>query len=74
MMLGYEKKKINYIVSCISEFANRHGMKQNQAFRFLDKYQAIEFLKNNYDIEHTLSFEEVMGDMFVICKNNGGKL
>ncbi|MFI3213043.1 MAG: DUF3791 domain-containing protein [Eubacteriales bacterium] len=74
MNVKRRKKIIHYAVSCVSEFASRYGLKQNQAFQFLDKYQAIEFLKENYEIEHTLSFDEVIEDLFKICKNNGGIL
>ena len=31
-----------------------------------------QFLKEFYDVEHTLSFEEVLDDLTVICRRNGG--
>ena len=37
-------------------------------------YKAIEFIKEFYDIEHTLSFDEVVEDCTRICRNNGGVL
>lgn len=72
--MSEERKKINYTVACVSEFASRHNMKQKAAFQFLFKYKAIEFLKENYDIEHTLSFDEAVEDMLIICQKNGGVL
>lgn len=72
--MSEERKKINYTVACVSEFASRHNMKQKVAFQFLFKYKAIEFLKENYDIEHTLSFDEAVEDMLIICQKNGGVL
>ena len=69
-----ERNKVNYTVACVSEFASRHGMDQKSAFRFLYKYNAIQFIKDNYDIEHTLSFDEVVEDMRLICRKNGGVL
>ncbi len=73
-MSSEDKKIINYAVSCVSEFAFRYGLKQSHAFHFLDCYKGIAFLKQNYEIEHTLSFDEVIDDLFKICKNNGGIL
>ncbi len=37
-------------------------------------YTAIEFLKENYDVEHTLSLEDALDDMLMICEKNGGML
>ncbi|MFI3172025.1 MAG: DUF3791 domain-containing protein [Eubacteriales bacterium] len=59
VMLAGEKNINSYIVCCVSEFADKYGLKENQAFQYLEEYQAIEFLKQNYEVEHTLSFEEV---------------
>ncbi|MGN0715417.1 MAG: DUF3791 domain-containing protein [Anaerovoracaceae bacterium] len=68
------KRKIDYTVACVSEFADKHSLSQKDAFLFLYDYKAIEFLKEFYDIEHTLSFDDVMEDMERICANNGGIL
>lgn len=69
-----ESKKINYTVVCVNEFAHAHNLTVKEAFQFLFKYKAIEFLKENYDIEHTLSLEDALSDMLMICKKNGGML
>lgn len=69
-----EKKQINYAVVCVNEFANKHNLTVKEAFQFLFKHKAIEFLKENYDIEHTLSLEDTLSDMLMICKKNGGVL
>lgn len=66
--------KANYAVSCVSEFAVRHGITQKEAFCFLYKYGAIAFLKEDYEVEHTLSYDDVMEDMLAICQRNGGVL
>ena len=68
------RKEINYAVACVSEFADRFNMRQQEAFQYLYKYKGIEFLKENYDTEHTLSFDDVLKDLFIICRNNGGRL
>ena len=66
------RKRIDYTVACISELPDKHDLTQKAAFQFLYKYKAIEFLKECYDIEHTLSFEDVIEDMERICENKGG--
>ena len=72
--MGEERKQINYAVVCVSEFAKEHNLSVKKAFQFLFEYKAIEFLKENYDIEHTLSLDDVLSDMLTICKRNGGRL
>ena len=44
------------------------------AFQFLYDHKAIAFLKDCYEIEHTLSFDDAVEDMERICANNGGVL
>ncbi|MBR2674793.1 MAG: DUF3791 domain-containing protein [Mogibacterium sp.] len=34
----------------------------------------MEFIKENYDIEHTLSWDDAIQDMQIICANNGGHI
>ena len=72
--MSEERKQINYTVVCVSEFAHKHNMKIKEAFQFLYEYKAIEFLKEYYDVEHTLSLEDVLDDMLIICEQNGGTL
>lgn len=69
-----ERKQINYTVACVSEFAHEHNLTIKEAFCFLFEYKAIEFLKENYDIEHTLPLDDALNDMMIICKKNGGML
>lgn len=68
------RKRINYTVACVSEFAKKYRISPKEAFQFLYEYKAIEFLKEHYDIEHTLSFDDAVEDMMIICRNNGGEL
>lgn len=72
--MSEERKQINYMVACVDEFADRYGLGLREAFGYLFEHKAIQFLKENYDIEHTLSFDEALDDMLMICKQNGGTL
>lgn len=71
-MSEIQKKQINYSVVCVNEFAIRHSLKVKDAFQYLYKFGGIKFLKENYDIEHTLSIEDALDDLAIICRKNGG--
>lgn len=63
---------LDYIVVCISEFASRHDMHMRDAYVYLSTYKGLEFLKEFYDVEHTLSFDDAMEDVAAVCRKNGG--
>lgn len=65
---------VNYMVVCINEFASRYNLSSKEAFDYLNKHSGISFLKENYEIEHTLSIEDAIDDMVTVCKKNGGHL
>lgn len=67
------KKQINYAVVCVNEFAKTHNLTAKSAFQYLYQNKAIEFIKENYAIEHTLSIADAIEDMGMICRNNGGQ-
>jgi len=69
-----EQNKIDYMVICVNEFAEKFLMNYKDAFNYLHKYNAIRFLNENYTIEHTLSIEDAIEDISLIAKNNGGHL
>lgn len=73
-MSKLEHDKLDYLVAIISDFAHKFSLTPSQAYRYLSNYKAIDFLIRNYDIEHTLSFENVVDDVSVYCRNRGGAL
>ncbi len=66
--------KISYTVACVSNFANLFNLSKKDAFSYLYNNKAIAFLKEHYDIEHTLSLDDAVEDMAEICRQNGGTL
>ncbi len=68
------RKKINYTVVCINEFAEKNSMDPRAAFLYLYDHKGIEFLDEHYDVEHTLSLEDAIDDLTLICSQNGGGL
>lgn len=47
---------------------------EQEAFRYLYANKGIEFLTENYDIEHTLSLQDAVNDLSIVCRNNGGMI
>lgn len=69
-----EQKIIDYMVVCINEFADTFNLNYKEAFNYLKNYHAIKFLRDNYEIEHTLSVEDAVDDLYQIALNHGGTL
>lgn len=65
---------IRYMVACVNEFADKYKISGKEAFNYLNEYKAINFLINNYEIEHTLSIEDAIDDITIVAKNNGGTI
>ncbi|MCD8201885.1 MAG: DUF3791 domain-containing protein [Clostridia bacterium] len=63
---------INYIVVCVSEFAEKYGIGMDELFEYLKTYKGIEYLQSYYDVEHLCSFSETVESLTAICKKHGG--
>jgi hypothetical protein len=74
MISKQQKNIIKYIVICISDFAGRFNIDAKAAHGFLAQYGGIAFLIEHYDIEHTLSIEDALDDLELVCRQNGGIL
>ena len=59
-----DKNLIDYVMTVIVEFARRHDL----------TIKGIDFLTEFYDVEHTLSFNDCVDDLTIVCQNNGGTL
>ena len=46
------RKMINYIVVCINDFSASKNLTEQKAYRYLYANKGIEFLTENYAIEH----------------------
>lgn len=65
---------IEYINCCIGAFASRFKLSRIQAYNYLNRFNAIDFLITCYPAEHTLSIDDAVDDIAYICQKNGGKL
>lgn len=68
------KNRIEYLVSCIGAFAQRFGLSNSQAYSYLHRYTGIDFLMECYEAEHTLSIDDAVDDLQMLCYNKGGRL
>lgn len=68
------KNKIEYIIAVISEFAAAHSLNTSQAYLYLERFKGIDFVNRFYNVEHTLSFEDVVEDLTAYCHRKGGAL
>ena len=74
-MSGRElNNRIEYMVTCIGDFASKYAMTPADAYAFLEKYRGLSFLVDCYDIEHTQSVQTAVDDMSEVCIRNGGVL
>ncbi len=73
-MAELNTKKINWTVVCVNEFARSKALNIKEAFQYLYAFGGIQFLKEHYEAEHLLSFDEAIEDLELICQRNGGNL
>ena len=66
--------KLAYIIAVVNEFAAKYSLNPQQAYRYLDRFKGIDFIDRFYNVEHTQSFEDVVDDLALYCRNNGGLL
>ncbi|WP_273157233.1 DUF3791 domain-containing protein [Bacteroides fluxus] len=66
--------KIEYVVACVGTFAQRYNLSNSQAYAYLRRFTGIDFLLDCYVAEHTLSIDNAVSDLQVICQRGGGKI
>ncbi len=69
-----QKNRIAFFVACIGAFAEKYNLSNAFAYRYLSTYKAIDFIRENYDLEHTFSIDDVVDDMQRISFRNGGQI
>jgi len=67
-----DSRQILYYVMAVSAFSGKKGMSQKDAFNYLNDNGGIGFLVDCYEAEHTLSLDDTINDLTIVCKNNGG--
>lgn len=68
------KDKMEWTVIFILEFGRKYGLTMKQAFNYLSRFKAIDFIDRNYGYVHTQSFASMVEDMAEYCRRHGGEL
>ena len=68
------KDKAEYLIVFINEFARQYKLTSVQAYRYLARFQAVNFLIDQYNIAHTQGFESMVSDMAAYCRRHGGAI
>lgn len=74
MNLHELNNRIEYMVTCVGDFAAQHSISPAEAYLFLDKHRGLAFLDDCYDIEHLQSIQTSVNDMAEVCVRHGGVL
>lgn len=73
-MYTEKERCARYIVACINEFAMQKKLDRRASFTYLRDHKGIAFLMEHYEIEHTLSMQDAVDDLTLICLRNGGDI
>ena len=65
---------IEYLVCVIEAFARQFSLTNAQAYKYLRQYEGLAFLMKHFGAEHTLSIEDAIEDIAIICNRDGGAL
>ena len=72
-----EKKSLDvaeYIIALVSEFAQKFGLDDIQAYRYMARFDAVNMVIDNYGIMHTLPFDDAIEGVAAFCQRKGGTL
>lgn len=72
MSYNEKRNRIEYMVTCVGDFAHAHKMTPADAFSFLKRFKGLDFLVGCYDVEHSLSIDTAVSDLGKVCMRNGG--
>lgn len=64
------RNMINYLVVCVNDYADRHGLARSVSFDYLRRNKGLAFLEDCYEAEHTLSLDDALEDLDAVCKRN----
>jgi hypothetical protein len=64
--------KIRFLTFIITEFGEAYKKDKRDAFRYLDKYGAIDYIDKCWWPLHCENPKNVIREMFDVCKKNGG--
>lgn len=66
--------RIEYVVDCIRDFAQRLQLSNMQAYAYLRRFIGIFFLLDCYAAEQIPTIEDAVSDLQVICQRERNKI
>ena len=69
-LLPAQRNMIDYMVACVNDYADRHGLSAVESFDYLSRYKGLDFLEECYEVEHTLPLDTALDDLEAICRRN----
>ena len=68
------KNRIAYTVMIVRDFSEAHHLTPRQAQNYLRRHKAMDYMEEFYDVEHTLSPDDTLKSLDIICRKNGGNM
>lgn len=65
---------IEYIIAVINGFSKRYGLSEKQAYLYIRAHKGVGFIEDNYNIIHTLDFNEAIESVALYCRRTGGTI
>lgn len=65
-------EEIEFTVACVNEFAQKYGMANAEALRFLDLHKGLDYVLNGYVAVRNQPLELTLEDLQDVCRRNGG--
>ncbi|WP_277291971.1 DUF3791 domain-containing protein [Treponema berlinense] len=69
-----KKTRLNTLWLLSASSQKKYKLSEKEAFNYLDRFKAVDFLERQYNIAHTLSFSQMVSDVAFFCRKNGGGL
>lgn len=66
--------QMEFVVCCVGAFTQRFHHSNAQFYTYLCRFDDIAFPLNYYEAEHTLSIDDAVEDLAVICQKKGGRV
>lgn len=66
--------KIGFVAIIVALFAKRHRYSEPVAYQYLSRYGGDKLLVEHYGFLHTQDFDQVVDDLGMYCRSQGGTL
>ncbi|SHK91099.1 DUF3791 domain-containing protein [Fibrobacter sp. UWEL] len=68
------QEKVLFTLACIDSFAKEHALSTKQAFAYLNRFKALNFIDQNFESNKNETPKAESEILLEVCKKNGGAL